>query len=287
MVEKMAPRISQSLIDRYSAGPSASRTEAAKKLHTSIRKALGTIIWDTFLQGSYRNSTATSQMKDVDIVALRRLRSGYQSPSAWEEFFEEVVETLRSSPMVGGTPFLHDKCIRLIGAPLHADIVPAVPAGDSDEDPINIYSRRNEATQPNYPRDHYRNGSIKNLLTDNNYKPTVRLMKRWATQWDDCDEVSPSFYIECAVHQVPNKAFNDYLPLSFLGVGLEICEWGTDTVINSVAGDKDILVQGEWKPSEFTRFQNRLFEDMKRVLKAIEATSAFSANWWWKRAFGE
>ena len=43
--------------------------------------------WDSFLQGSYRNATATAQINDVDIVALRHLRSGKQTVGTWEEFF--------------------------------------------------------------------------------------------------------------------------------------------------------------------------------------------------------
>jgi hypothetical protein len=65
-------RISQSLIDKYSAGPSAARISTVKRLHENIRDALD--IWgeqkfDTFLQGSYRNNTAIADINDVDIVA--------------------------------------------------------------------------------------------------------------------------------------------------------------------------------------------------------------------------
>ncbi len=34
------------------------------------------------------------------------------------------------------------------------------------------------------------------------YKPTVRLFKRWMRQYMDQGKMAPSFYIECAVHNV-------------------------------------------------------------------------------------
>jgi tRNA nucleotidyltransferase (CCA-adding enzyme) len=66
-------KITQSAIDRYSAGPSVTRTSQVKALHENIRSALetwGDRKYDTFLQGSYRNGTAIKDINDVDIVAL-------------------------------------------------------------------------------------------------------------------------------------------------------------------------------------------------------------------------
>jgi hypothetical protein len=55
----------------------------------------------------------------------------------------------------------------------------------------------------------------------------------------------------------------------------------------SVAGDKDILVPGEWHPDDFQAFQRRLVSDCKLILDAMRASSIDEANSLWKRAFGE
>ena len=281
------PKISQSLIDRCSAGPSATKTTAAKNLHRTIRSILGTTLWDTFLQGSYRNGTATARINDVDIVALRHLRSGRQSAGMWEEFFEKVANDVGASPRITGVVKKGDKCVTLTTASLNADIVPAVPSGDADKDPISIYSRRAKRERPNYPRDHYTNGSLKNLVTSQTFKPTVRLFKRWGSQYSNSATVSPSFYIECAVHAVNFERFDSYLPLGFAQVALEICDWSTNKVIKSVAGDKDILMPGEWEPKNFVAFQQRLLSDLNYLVKALNATTSHDANHYWRLAFGD
>src|SRR4051812_9654754 len=80
-------------------------------------------------------------------------------------------------------------------------------------------------------------------MTKDAHKATVRLFKRWTRQYKWM--TAPSFYIECAVHSVPNDAFDTYLPLSFCGVAVKLLEYTHLTRIPSVAGDKDILVTGD------------------------------------------
>ena len=53
-VAQVQPKISASLIERYSAGPSASRSVAVKSLHENIRSALenwGDKKWDSCSSG--------------------------------------------------------------------------------------------------------------------------------------------------------------------------------------------------------------------------------------------
>ena len=119
------------------------------------------------------------------------------------------------------------------------------------------------------------------------YKPTVRLFKRWASQYDDLADIAPSFYIECAAHAVPAGRIQIYLPRSFLNVGATICSWTVDDVINSVAGDKDVLAEQEWHPDKFLAFQERLADDLEYVRDALRAHSVRAANEAWKLVFGE
>jgi hypothetical protein len=273
----MPSNISQWLIDRYSAGPSESKVTQVANLQTTIRDVLGDD-YDTFLQGSYRNGTAIADINDVDIVARRRKTNAPLSPAQWESLFNAIASKLGNSYRVSGTVSIGDKCVKLKGRVLNADIVPAVAIGDFEKDPIAIWSRRERDERPNYPRTHYNNGVSKHRATLQAFKPTVRLFKRWARQYSGFDKTAPSFYIECAVHAVSTSKFNTYLPLSFAEVGLEICRWTRHTVIESVAGDKDILVRNEWHPDKFEAFQTALIPDLQRVVKAMQSSTTQEAN---------
>ena len=207
----MPSNISQWLIDRFSAGPSESKVTQVANLQTTIRDVLGLDDYDTFLQGSYRNGTAIADINDVDIVARRKATNAPLSSPRWESLFNTIASRLRNSYRVSGTVSIGDKCVKLKGTSLNADIVPAVAIGDFTKDPIAIWSRRKKEGRPNYPRTHYDNGVGKHRATSQAFKPTVRLFKRWARQYPGFDKTAPSFYIECAVHAVSTSKFSTYL----------------------------------------------------------------------------
>jgi hypothetical protein len=66
----MAHLVPEQALYRYEATPTQTTVDVVKSLHTNIRAALGSS-YETFLQGSYKNDTATGAL-DVDIVALRK-----------------------------------------------------------------------------------------------------------------------------------------------------------------------------------------------------------------------
>ena len=203
--------ISKNLIDRYAAGPSVTRRSAVKSLQENVRKALEDAEphrFDTFLQGSYRNATAIADINDVDIVALYDPWRSPATDADWNKLFSRIAAILRNSWRVSGSVKINDKCVTLSGT-LKADIVPAISHTTySSTDPLLIYSRRTRKERPNYPRTHYDNGVTKQSATNDNYKATVRLFKRWARQYPDL--TAPSFYTECAVHSVADSKFDNY-----------------------------------------------------------------------------
>ncbi|MEU6723166.1 nucleotidyltransferase [Nonomuraea wenchangensis] len=281
-------KISQSLIDKYAAGPSTQRTSQVKSLHEDIRQALenwGDKKFDTFLQGSYRNGTAIADINDVDIVALYDPWYSPESHERWEWLFNHIAYILRRTSLVSGQVTIGDKCVKLDGG-LKADIVPAISrTAYSSVDPIKVYSRRQRLERDNYPRTHYENGVKKQAATGDSYKSTVRLFKRWIRQYPTL--TAPSFYIECAVHSIENSSFNTYLPLSFASVSVELLKYRETSIISSVAGDKDILVSAEWAPGHFVAFQQALRRDLPLVTGALEASTTYEADRLWRSAFGD
>ncbi len=228
----------------------------------------------------------------MDVVALARNvsstrgRGPAEYPVSWDEIFSRVESKLRSAWRFGGSSIKRgDKCITVEGDGLSLDVVPAIRRSSVESDPIEIYSFREGTRRDNYPRTHFKNGAAKNERTDESFKPTVRMLKYWASRTLE-KSVAPSFYIECAAHEVPDDRYNRFLPLSFAKVALTMIEWDRHQVVMSVAGDKDILTNEEWKESCFDEFKAELLPSVSLVLDAINASSQAEADRLWTKAFG-
>lgn len=287
-------RISEDLVARYAAKPSQAKVDQAKSLRADVRSALGAG-YKVFLQGSYRNNTGVAELNDVDIVALAETvhstvgRGPARHPVTWDEIFRRVERRLNRHPRFAGLLERGDKCIR-IDTSLSLDVVPAIYRDDPDYDPIEVYSFRESRRRDNYPRDHRVNGVTKNdgNHTGGAFKPTVRLFKRWARDVLSDPRIAPSFYIECAIHHAPDSAFSPDPAVSFVGVGLYLLQDVTrSTIVNSVAGDKDILVEAEWHPDRFEQFQRELTDSVISAGRAMRAASSTEANRLWRQAFGD
>lgn len=206
---------------------------------------------------------------------------------SWDQIFQEIQNKLEGSYSYVGKTERGDKCIA-VNTNFKADVVPAAYISNDGSDPISVYSFRDGSERKNFPRVHYQNNVEKHRLTNQAYKPTVRMFKRWARNWFDGTKVAPSFYVECLIYSVSNAKFNSDLAESFFTVGSYIIDNYTRTsVINSVAGDKDILVGSEWNPDNFVAFKAQLEESVSKVQSALSATSFTEANRLWHNAFNE
>src|SRR3989344_1181520 len=97
----MIHNIPTNLIDSLTQGPSAAKLSSVANLQNYIRDLLGES-HHTFLQGSYRNDTAISDINDVDIIAIRKAtysgsfsRHPVSSLVSWGEIFGEIEQKLQ------------------------------------------------------------------------------------------------------------------------------------------------------------------------------------------------
>lgn len=291
----MAHKIPVHAVKKHSKGVSDSRTTQVSNLQTHIQNILGDT-HHTFLQGSYKNDTATSDINDVDIVAMRlRTFSSTHSPIQtvsvipWDSIFTEIEQKLKSDKLYQWTVVRQDKCIEVRTSDFKADVVPAAQVySDQAEDPVVIYSFKHGTEKVNYPRTHYKNGVEKNRLTNGNYKPVVRMFKNWAAnQFGDVD-VASSYTIESLVHSSPNDNFSDDHAASFLVVSNHI----VDTLsqrdilpvrIMSVCGSEDIT--SNWDFTSRQLFKTKLNESLLHGLNAYRATTEQQALNHWDKAF--
>lgn len=288
----MPHSIPQTLVDSLIKGPSATKTSEVKRMQEYIQGLLG-VTHHTFLQGSYKNDTAISDINDVDIVAVRS--STYSSAHSpiqcersvtWDKIFSEIEEILRNQKLYTWTVTRGDKCIQVRGA-FNADVVPAVQIGrDHLTDPIVVYSFRDNEERINRPRVHYKNGVAKNASTDGIYKPVVRMAKNWALNHFSGDkQIVSSFKIEALVHNVEDSNFNDDYVAAFILVTSEILKTiqNQRVVIPSVCGYEDITEK--WDLNGRKDFENQLATSLQLAYSAYKATSQAEAENYWRRAF--
>ncbi|HRH23356.1 MAG TPA: nucleotidyltransferase [Candidatus Magasanikbacteria bacterium] len=287
--------ISSTLIDKLIKGPSPSKGNEIANLQNYIQDILS-VGYHTFLQGSYKNDTAISDINDVDIVALRlQTYSGTHSPQPttqiilWDSIFSEIEAKLKAQTRYNWTVSRGDKCINIRGG-FNADVVPAAQIGtDHLVDPIAVYSFRDNVEKINKPRIHYKNGVDKNKLTNNTYKPTVRMFKNWVkNHFGDDKKTISSFKMEALVHSAEHSLFSDDYAVNFPVIANTIINkfrnsYTLPGYISSVCGTENIIAN--WDPVDRAKFIQKLNESKDNALHAINATSQWHADDYWKRAF--
>ncbi|MBM7846745.1 nucleotidyltransferase [Herpetosiphon giganteus] len=289
----MAHLILEADISRYSAAPAPTTVDAAVSLHNNIRDTLGSG-YETFLQGSYKNDTGIVDINDVDIVALRKQTTSThftgtvaRYPITWDEIFQEIQSKLEGSYHYRGKTERSDKCIT-VNTNFKADVVPAIFISSDGLDPISIYSFRGLSERKNFPRVHYYNNIQKHARTSKVYKSLVRMFKRWTKNWFPHKKIAPSFYIECLIYNVPDENFVSDRAVSLSLIGNYIINnYTRNSIIMSVANDKDILTNQEWNPDNFEVFQTQLKASVSKIDRALKATSLVEARRLWLEAFNE
>jgi hypothetical protein len=196
--------------------------------------------FETFLQGSYANTTLVRGSGDVDIVVrlnetwssdLSRLdpveRERYQNNTSsasysWANFRSDVLSVLRSTYSRGAVSE-GDKAIEIDtdSLPIGADVVVCLQHRRYTSLPvypgefrtgIAFWTRSSNEKIVNFPEQHIENGTSKQSRTNDRYKETVRMFKNARNTMDDRGLLSkdraPSYFIECLLYNVPASAYS-------------------------------------------------------------------------------
>lgn len=202
------------------------------------------------LQGSYANSTNIYGDSDIDVVVLcedafhwdmpnltpehRRLHEALYGTSTylWSHLRDETLTALRAHYPSGAVKLGHKSIKVQTGyGTKPADVVPALRYRRY----ATFVDRSNYTMHPgmqffdssnnpivNYPKYHRERGEEKNQTarTNGRYKPTVRVFKNLRNYLLDhsllAKGIAPSYFIECALHNVSDErftgAFSDSVP---------------------------------------------------------------------------
>jgi len=199
-----------------------------------------------FLQGSYANDTNTYGDSDIDVVVQyentwhedltaltpfeRQIHAAAFNPATylWHHLRDDVYSALilrfGSSAVRHGTKAI--KVTTGVGRMI-ADVLPVVqfrkyasypsPTAASAYWGVHFFDASGNGIT-NYPKYHIEQGQAKNQAarTGGRYKATVRLFKNFRTYMVErgllARDVAPSYFIECALHNVPDALFtSNYL----------------------------------------------------------------------------
>lgn len=196
---------------------------------------------EIFLQGSYANATNIYGDGDIDVVVFyedtfykdmsalssdqRQLHEAVFPPATykWSQLRDDVLTALRAHYEVGAVR-LGRKSLKVdTGSGRRtSDVVPAVQfrryATFIDQKNLTAHwgiQFFDSSDNPivNYPKYHIERGEEKNhaLRTNGQYKATVRIFKNLRNHLIESnllgDRVAPSYFVECALHNVPDQLF--------------------------------------------------------------------------------
>ncbi|BCJ40057.1 nucleotidyltransferase [Actinoplanes ianthinogenes] len=213
--------------------------------------------FEVFRQGSYANGTTISGASDVDLVIqlkvpfeenvvaltrpeLQNFDDRYADTLlTWEVFRRDVLAGISERYWVdpGNKCFAISDWDSLVRVP--ADILPAMEFRLYEAFPVpgvEIYEEgvffRDKFGHPivNFPKQHLRNGTIKNRWTGGRFKEMVRVVKhacRRAVERDglDPENVAPSYFIECLLYNVPDDEYRTSRPEAFANVVRWLNRW--------------------------------------------------------------
>lgn len=221
--------------------------DAMQATYASARAALdgapslAGLDYEVFLQGSYANATNTRGDSDVDIVVMlttsympdtTRLSAGEQAnyesrripATVTAQSFRDRVEQALVRYYGRDRVIPKNKCLRIPKNPgyVDADVVPALqhrlfstyPAYSDPQFIEGIAITPLSGSRiVNYPKEHIANGQTKNGVCSQNYKPTVRQVKRLRRRAVDqgllTPKAAPGYLLECMVSNVPNANFTN------------------------------------------------------------------------------
>ncbi len=278
-------------------GATAASSTAYKRIRDAIFKDGSPVkvsSEDVFLQGSYTNSTNIYGDSDVDVVILykptfykditrlspdevARLEA-ICSPATygWHNLRDDVVTALRNHfGHAAVTPGNKSIKVDTGAGRLPADVVPTVqfrryasfPNIDAATAHWGVTFFDISGNQiNNYPKYHIERGEAKNSTerTGGHYKKTVRVFKNLRNHMIERGyiadkKVAPSYFIECALHNVPDSLFSYDLSVSVPAIidylrktpaAAWLCQNGVTTLI----GDSST----QWSQANYTTFLNAL-----------------------------
>ncbi len=280
--------INESQLKIWTNSPSSTKPQFThQQIHKAIKQSeslKGKNI-DVYLQGSYANSTNIKLDSDVDVIVQLNsvwnrdisklpadqqeayLSSVFKASYGFSEFRNDVITALSK---YFGTSYvvLGNKSIKLMGNDyrVDADIIPCLEYrkynyfyssnNQSYNQGIKFCSQNDGKEIINYPKLHIKNGEDKNTehRTNQTYKHLVRIFKNVKRQlvekYNFDSKIAPSYFIECAIYNVPDLNFDTNYKTATEKVSKFILHECTPQEMTTVSHQHLLFGQESWQWNE-------------------------------------
>jgi len=186
----------------------------AQKRHTEVRECIKKDfgVDRDFLTGSYARHTKTKPLKDIDVFFVldsneswRRNEAPVKTLNVFEECLKKSYDAVEANRRCVTVEF--DKVYQTEedgGKVLSVDAVPAFPINNGYEIPDRILGEWVKTD----PEVHAQQATAKNEELGKNWKPTVKMLKKWNAEAGK--PIKPSFLIEVMAQELLDPPFSTY-----------------------------------------------------------------------------
>lgn len=253
--------------------PSDTFTAIGASEHTSIRDLIedpngpsADLNPKTFLQGSYKQSTAIDKINDVDIVVLCQALSigGGNGVGSRNWSRDQIFDTI-AAPLRANATYRNklrygpgSMCIK-VDLAIKIEILPVVfKAGvtNPEYEPFALYRPASMQWEDGFARYHQWYLTDKNKRTDNNFVPMVKVLKHLRSYWQ---VKAVSFHLECLLYSLPDELFigapADYIPAVLDALARNRTLVSAIVGLRTPCNDRNIL-ESEWAYGDFATFHD-------------------------------
>lgn len=277
------------------------RVQRIQSAHTKLREIvrndgpLSRVLYDVFLQGSFRNNTAIRPLKgefDVDVVLVLDATD----PDSWlkskqdpDDVLNWVADRLRKQAHYRSNNITirrRKRCVRLVYAgDFHLDVIPAHCDGNLDN-PLEVPDREANEWIWSHPKGYTSWCEGMNKRTNGRFTRVTKMLKWWCRQKFDPKRAPRSIVLQTLIGQhIPDSPSSDAEALVCTLENLN--EWlqsrlvllSAPSVYNPSLRNEDLA--GDWSAKDFELFRRRVESATKKACEAfLEGDTEKSAHLW-------
>jgi len=285
--------------------PSPSFEQQAAREHASIIRLIespdgkaSVLAPKCFLQGSYKQQTATYTINDVDIVVLCRLwysDAETATRSTWnrDKIFATIAAPLRDDYRYSDKILCKSTsmCIK-VDLGIRVEILPVVYKSgnrDPEYEPFCLYRPESGRWEDGYARYHQRYLSDKNgvMRTGQKFVPMIKVLKHIRSRYG---VKAVSFHIECLLYNLPDALFRgnpaDYIAATLAHIAATPAKIWYSRRMPTPVGERDIFAEREWSWESWTAFHKliaKLANSAQAAARAFDRETAITA---WQEVLG-
>lgn len=257
-----------------------------KEVRNSVRESFG--VDRDFLTGSYARHTKTKPLKDIDVFFVlddseswRRDKPPIETLNAFERCLRNSFDTVEPNRRCITVEF--DKVYQTNedgGKVLSVDAVPAFSNNNGFEIPDRILGKWVKTD----PEVHASQATNKNKELDQNWKPLVKMLKKWNAEAGK--PIKPSFLIEVMAQELIDSPFATYADelINFFSAAQDSIsdDWADPAGLGPAVSDQ-MDIQMQQAAREKLRHAERMAD---RAMRAEDLGNTNEALSLWREIFG-